>query len=172
MMRISLAVVTVLLFVGCKSKQEGALESFVKAHSCPESRVTVRERPDLSWLDVIGGNATPPDDIAADPGRLAQWTKDREATRSSAEQIEVFHVEGCDRRDYVGCTNPDSYRLGRRTKNLAEVSCMHHSIDQVEEKATKTAAKRDKLAEKDKKREEREAEREERRREREQRLED
>lgn len=105
----------IVLVGGCKRLRTGAREEFGKIYSCPEERVEVRARDDLKYGDIIlSGRATktPPDEVRADPGRLAKWQSDRraedETLRDSLNERDVFEVKGCDHVSFFGCYHPDA----------------------------------------------------------------
>lgn len=112
MMRLLLVACLAAGLLDCTRLRTGALEQFAVKHSCPEERVTVRERDDLRWSTIARPPAqrakpTPPPDVSADPGRLAKWTKDNAARETSFDEtldgFDVFEVSGCDQRELMGC---------------------------------------------------------------------
>jgi hypothetical protein len=116
-----------LLIAGCASLEDGARDHFVKALSCPADRVQVKARPDLGYGDLLPAlpASTPPDEVAADPERLALW-KEQQASaqatrRANAEAAyDVFEVSGCGRTVRLGCRHPEDTR-GRT--ELSAVVC-------------------------------------------------
>lgn len=87
-----------------------AREAFSAAHSCPEQRMTSRERPDLGAYDMTFGTGAPaeaPAEVKADPARLAVWEEtqrqDRERRASWNEAGQVVEVEGCERSELYVC---------------------------------------------------------------------
>ncbi len=85
---------------------------FGKKYSCPDDRVSVKERPDLDPVKTLAPDrdfslGTPPDEVRADPGRYAKWKADREADVASARQRysqdRMFEVSGCGHTDLEGC---------------------------------------------------------------------
>jgi hypothetical protein len=95
---------------GCKALDEGAKEGFSHRYSCPQERVQVRRRADVRPYDVAFGRlgpATPPDEVAADPGRKALWEKDeREKRRRWNSSFEVYEVRGCGHQVIQTCAHP------------------------------------------------------------------
>lgn len=88
-----------------------ARSAFSAAHSCPDDRLTSRERTDLQLFDVAFGpapqTAEPPPEVRADPARLAMWQSTRQQDDANRQQWndagQVFEVEGCDRREVYAC---------------------------------------------------------------------
>lgn len=149
----AMVIVCVAGVVGCKSKKAGALESFAKKYNCPEGSITVKERPDLSWAEIVTSNL--PVNVSV---------------KSSGVDEGIMEVEGCGHHDFLVCRNPETQfstkgaggvRSTRTGKNLAAMACTHHSIDEAEREAAKRAEKDakkiEKAAEKEVKRAEKEA---------------
>ena len=109
-----LALPTVL--VGCQSKEAGAREKFSNEVTCPEERVEVRERSDLT-PSMLRAQVPPPPDVAADPGRLAMWKAKEEESNENADQAcDMFEARGCGKQSLVCCR--------RHSKRINETSCM------------------------------------------------
>jgi hypothetical protein len=100
--------VIVLLVLVYKTLAAGAREDFASKYSCPNDRVVVTPRPDISSLkandmDVV---LTPPPEVAKDPDRLAKWNEDQAKNRKRDEENyddDVFEVSGCDHRVIMAC---------------------------------------------------------------------
>jgi hypothetical protein len=99
---------------GCRSnnaqeKATKAQETFTKDFSCPKERVIVTPRPDLTRYDLDHRTAdTPPKEVAADPGRLAEWKKshgrpDCGGPITDGNCDPVFQVKGCDHEETYTC---------------------------------------------------------------------
>lgn len=149
------AVVAIVCVTGCKSMKTGAVESFSEKYSCPVNQITATERPDLNWVEIITSDLTRDLPVKVSVG----------ASGSGSSGIEVIEVKGCGQHDFLGCHHPTTEFRGtgpkphrsRTGKNLAAVSCMHHSIVESErkttEKAEKAAKKEEKQEQKAKKKE-------------------
>jgi hypothetical protein len=110
--------------LSCKSLKDGAKENFSKAFSCPEDRVEVRERKDLSPYEVMSGpRPEAPAEIQSDPGRLELWQKKEKETSTNVDnRFDVFEVRGCEKQVLYYCAHPDSDD-GQGTKSNV-VSCV------------------------------------------------
>jgi hypothetical protein len=112
----------------CKKMSTGAREEFAKVHSCPEDRITVKERLDIGGFEGVNGyryeRPAPPPEVEADPGRYAKWKKDQEETEERIENgyssYDIFEVSGCDHTDILACDRPGGSHGGTR---LDEVRC-------------------------------------------------
>lgn len=94
------------LLLACQSKTSAAQEQFTKEFSCPKDRVTVTPRTDLSAYELaVGERDKPPADVAADPGRLAEWNKKQKATEDGYKSFKIFSVRGCDHDALYTCTD-------------------------------------------------------------------
>jgi hypothetical protein len=126
--RCGIALVLVFGVVGCKSVGVGAREEFGRQYSCPDDRVTARERPDIAPETVLDPMRTraaaPPPEVAADPGRLAKWQADRDAALAARKHMyddyEIHEVSGCDHTQLMACHHPISRSGGAQ---IANVSC-------------------------------------------------
>ena len=79
-------------------------------------RVTAVERATLSAYDLKNPDEKPEADVAADPGRLAMWEKERKKRKSDWDgRFTTWEVTGCGLTAFYGC--------GGRNKN-AEVICV------------------------------------------------
>ena len=106
---------------------EGARETFESANSCPEDRITITPRPDLERTSRPTEPALapwiPPDDIAADPGRLEIWRRTHRA------EIQVHEMEADRRRmqssfvDAAGCGIRTTYFCSALYKHPERASC-------------------------------------------------
>ena len=112
---LSLSLVVGVSTMACKRMSTGAKEDFARRHSCPEDRVSVKERTDVSAASLLapGGNESPPDDVKRDPGRLAKWEADKKEQRAKTESgyarsYTVYEVRGCNVAVFLACTNADS----------------------------------------------------------------
>jgi hypothetical protein len=108
----------------CKRLETGAREHFERTDSCPKERIAVRERADLaaSSLLLAPVRVEPPDDVAADPGRLAIWKREQAAGRTFYDaRFTVFEARGCGRTALLACTHPNAERGGTA---LGRVVCI------------------------------------------------
>jgi hypothetical protein len=100
-------VLPMLFLLACNSdarNKEQAQVTFTAAMSCPKERVTVTLRPDLKPIELFATKATPPAEVAADPGRLAEWTKQRKEMDDAFNRDEaVVLARGCDHEVYYLC---------------------------------------------------------------------
>jgi hypothetical protein len=97
---------------------EAAREEFAKTYSCPGDRVTATARPDLKAFDLmVGRRDTPPSDVAADPGRLAEWEKRGREVEAGYARQRVIQARGCDHEEYYGCS------LATGTTDIHVVAC-------------------------------------------------
>ncbi len=98
---------TPLLVVACTARptnKDEAQAQFVKAFSCPKERTTATDRPDLNAYDLnFGPSPAPPADVAADPGRLAEWKKQEQKLREGYNNSAIVQVRGCDHETYYSC---------------------------------------------------------------------
>jgi hypothetical protein len=112
----------------CKQLSSGAREDFAARYSCPEDRVVVKTRDDLTPAQALGKAnepaAQPPDEVKRDPGRLAKWQKDqaerREARLATYIGYEVIEASGCGHTDILVCHHPGGSKGGTRT---GDVTC-------------------------------------------------
>ena len=107
-----LASVLVALLAGlpcCETLDAGARQSFASLASCPADESTVVPRPD--YRIPLPPETPPPDDVAADPARLADWQHRREAAKALNERtpcgaalpsFDAYQVSGCG-QDVILC---------------------------------------------------------------------
>jgi hypothetical protein len=143
---------------GCrKSLSEGAREEFARQHSCPEDRVTVRERDDVSPAEIVPGleEKEPPPEVAADAERLAKWKQDAEEKRAKAEDavssLAVFEVSGCDTSMVMLCNHP------RVPHSKGGYSIQPHKVVCQETLASRKTARVERKQEKDERKSEKKA---------------
>lgn len=103
-----LGTLLLLTAAGCQSRNaeytQTAQEDFTRAYSCPKERVTATPRPDLSAYDLAVGPNKPPPDVAADPGRLAEWKKQQADVAAGYRGEVVIQVSGCGHEAYDLCS--------------------------------------------------------------------
>ena len=108
------AIALSLAAFGCKRLSTGAREEFGKAYSCPEDRVEVKARDDLTWSSLLSSGPSeevPPDDVAKDPARRAKWQQDRDDAQQSLNhsvdsRVDVYQAIGCGHDVLMGCWHP------------------------------------------------------------------
>jgi hypothetical protein len=112
--------------LGCGSAFPGqAQKTFAMDTICPLERITVRERDDLpkdkipEVADAYGDtSATPPADVAADPGRLQFWDESRAArAEEGATRASLYHIEevtGCGQTRLYACVGYAGYHQSAR----------------------------------------------------------
>jgi hypothetical protein len=108
--------IVVVLFASsvaaCEGASKAARDQFARTYSCPEDRVAVKPRTDIKWSSVAmhRSEEKPPPEVAADPARLAKWTKDQEEQwrplQESLDSFDVFEGAGCDHDVLLGCKRP------------------------------------------------------------------
>ena len=134
MHRARAVVVLVLLALvtpACKRLVTGAREEFAKKFSCPEDRVQVAERKDLSAYELIFGKMEaekPPEAVLDDPERLAKWKADHDKSESKKRwdaSFAVFEASGCDHKALLACAHPGGSKGGQR---LNAVSCSIYEV--------------------------------------------
>lgn len=108
-MQIFLALASLSLVAACGQGAdryaEAARETLSNAHSCPAERITVTPRPDLHAFDLmVGAPPSPPADIAADPGRLAEWQRRQRESQDHYNREKVYQAQGCDQVEYYACS--------------------------------------------------------------------
>ena len=91
------------LVIGCRSNETMARESFAHSFTCPEDRITVTPRKDLAAVDLALRPATPPAEIAADPGRLALWKAEAARGAADYEHDAVLQARGCGHEVFYLC---------------------------------------------------------------------
>ena len=102
------AAIGLLLMIGCQSLEECAKETFSREFSCPQERVTVRERKDVDVYDAMfGPGPQPPDEVKKDPGRNALWQKEHSGDRAKwNEMMTIYEGKGCDHTSLYACNHP------------------------------------------------------------------
>ena len=120
----ALCVALFALLAGCKGTDAAAREAFARAESCPPSSITVTPRKDAEAMAHFyrPPSEQPPDEIARDPARLAQWkqthAEDDAWVRKSLEDYDLFEVKGCGHTSFYKCTNyydGDAHSCDRET---------------------------------------------------------
>jgi hypothetical protein len=101
---------------GCATVSEGDVAAwFSKERICPVTRVHAHERPDL-LPSQVDEPAVPPDEVAADPERLAMWrarvNRVNKANAARNAKYRVFEVVGCNYHEFFRC-HPSRYWDGR-----------------------------------------------------------
>ncbi|WP_437850762.1 hypothetical protein [Sorangium sp. So ce363] len=103
-----MAIAAALALGGCKRLKSGAKEEFRRAHSCPDERIEIRERPDLAPYTVSFGTLEPPEDVRADPGRLKVWKEEhKERVEGWNDAHDVFEARGCGKQVLMTCGRPN-----------------------------------------------------------------
>jgi hypothetical protein len=83
----------------CAAPSAGRVRGqFAFDNTCPESRVTVTERPAISEAAALTLAHPPPDDVSEDPERLALWRAEYRL-----EDVHVYELHGCDVDSDVVC---------------------------------------------------------------------
>ena len=102
-----------LLLAACGQLPEGARQYFIDKYSCPADRVTLTEIEDTRPSDIFAADwhaASPPDEVAADPGRLAQWQASEDERHKGWESwinsSRLFALSGCGHRLVLACRKP------------------------------------------------------------------
>jgi hypothetical protein len=138
------ALATALLFylvatwglVGCKrlsnAKSNAAKEDFAKRYSCPEDRVTVKERKDVNPATLLAPDVkeSPPDEVKKDPGRLAKWEADRKEKLEEKEagykrSFTIFESSGCGHTVLLACTHAS---LAGHSEGVTTVMCQEKPL--------------------------------------------
>jgi hypothetical protein len=116
---------SVLPLAACGQLSGGARQYFTDKYSCPADRVTLAEMRDAKPSEVMAADwraATPPDDVAGDPGRLAQWRAKEDDRRRSWESwintSRLFELSGCGHRLVLACRKP-----GQRSSPGVTATC-------------------------------------------------
>ena len=157
--RLSVIALLPLALVACKKLKTGAAEKFAEDYTCPESRIEVTPRTDLSASQVLGWAKPkaeePPDEVKNDPERYALW-KDEQAKKHAKDDAiydgyEVFEAKGCDHDVIYACCHA-AQSTGGHSGSTDVVLC-RESAASLQAKddakaAQKKAAKEEKKAEK------------------------
>jgi hypothetical protein len=98
----NLVAVFAVIIVGCSDKSI-ARDNFERTFTCPADRLTVTPRKDLVARDLATQPATPPPDVAADPGRLELWKKKEASRTSDYDGDSVVQVQGCSHEVFYVC---------------------------------------------------------------------
>lgn len=105
-----------IALTGCKRMSTDAKEQFAKTHSCPEDRVTIKERSDITPAALLAppGDEKPSDEVKNDPGRLAKWQADRKEQRDKTESgynrhYTIFEASGCGTSLLMACTHGEQH---------------------------------------------------------------
>jgi hypothetical protein len=113
MARRCLVFCSALSLVACGQLSKGARQYFIDKYSCPADRVTLAEIRDAKPSQVFAADwraATPPEEVAGDPGRLAQWRVNENARRKSWESwinsSRLFKLSGCGHQLVLACRQP------------------------------------------------------------------
>ena len=154
-----------LALVGCKKLKTGAAEKFSQDYTCPESRVEVIARPDLSPAQVLGRSKAkveePPDDVKNDPERYALWKeeqkKQEEKDDGRYDNYEVFEAKGCDHDVIYACCHAAQSSAGHSGSSDV-VLCDESAASKQEKDDAKDAKKKEAKAEKKKLKEEKKEE--------------
>ena len=106
-------VLVVLLSAGCQGRKGAARDEFVKEQSCPASSVIVTSRkgdPDAIAHFHTPSKQTPPEEVAKDPARLAQWNMDHDPTEEGrrAERMDIYEARGCGHVTLYECMDDDN----------------------------------------------------------------
>lgn len=107
---------------GCHTLKTDATKAFADKYSCPDTRITTTERSNIEPSQILLDRyepATPPAEVAADPGRLAKWRSDQQKRRQqgidsydhrSSASLTVYELKGCGHHKFVACRyGPGSY---------------------------------------------------------------
>jgi|SRR5215469_10719983 len=108
-----LVLVSVPWLAACGQLAQGARQDFIDKYSCPADRVTVAEIRGVKPSQVFAADwraATPPDEVASDPGRLAQWRAGEDERRKNWEwwinSSRLFQLSGCGHSLVLACRHP------------------------------------------------------------------
>ena len=100
-----------LVLAGC-SKESGARERFSQEFTCPEDRVEVRERKDLT-PSMLRVQVPPPPEIASDPARLSQYKAKEAETNKNADTFgDIYEARGCNKQSLYACRIRTNKRVG------------------------------------------------------------
>jgi hypothetical protein len=111
--RATLIFLSALSLAACGQLSGGARQYFIDKYSCPADRVTLAEIRDARPSEVFAADwraATPPDEVASDPGRLAQWRAKEADRRKNWESwintSQLYELNGCGHRVVLACRKP------------------------------------------------------------------
>lgn len=98
----AIALASLLVASGC-SKSSGAREKFSQEFTCPEDRVEVRERKDLT-PSKLRVHVPPPPEVASDPARLAQYEEKEAENDKNADTFgDIYEARGCNKQSLYAC---------------------------------------------------------------------
>ncbi|QEA12951.1 hypothetical protein [Comamonas flocculans] len=112
MVRPVLLLFTGLMTQGCTSRMDAARDLFMQAKTCPAERVQVRELEGLTLharreKKRMTNAVQAPDDVRADPARLALWqAQQAEAARIRQwidERFLLYRASGCGQQQDYAC---------------------------------------------------------------------
>lgn len=113
------ALLGTLLLAGCGDPVEAARDEVTKSWTCPADRVQVARRDDLDAAAIYrkkAWRATPPPDVAADPGRKALFeAQQNETIERSAKYYEratLVEARGCGKEALLTCYRRSKKRWG------------------------------------------------------------
>ncbi len=99
----------VLVVAGCTSKETAVKEKFSRVHVCPADRVEVRERTEITRAS-LRVRPEPAPEVAADPERLALWTKEQERMdKNIAGMCSIYEARGCGAQQLFCCSRPPKH---------------------------------------------------------------
>jgi hypothetical protein len=108
-----LSFLSALSLAACGQLSGGARQYFMAKYSCPADRVTLAEIRYAKPSEVFAADwraATPADEVASDPGRLAQWRAEEHERRKTWESwinsSRLFQLSGCGHRLVLACRQP------------------------------------------------------------------
>lgn len=99
--------------IGCSASLDDVKEQFSHEFTCPTERIEARARPELK-PSMLERPASPPAEIAADPGRRAVWQAERDKHLAYIDGDRVFEARGCGHQTLYTC---------HRNQNRGWVSC-------------------------------------------------
>ena len=117
----------------CETLDGGARQSFASLATCPADETSVVPRPD--YRIPVPPDAPPPEDVAADPARLADWQHRHEAARVLNERtpcgaalpsFDAYEVTGCGQDVILCCAR--SPAPGGASAYAAEGSCVQQPM--------------------------------------------
>jgi hypothetical protein len=125
MVRGCLVFFSALSLVACGQLSNGARQYFVDKYSCPADRVTLTEIRNAKPSEVFAADwreATAPEEVVGDPGRVAQWRATEDARRKSWESwinsSRLFKLSRCGHQLVLACRQP-----GQRSSPGATAIC-------------------------------------------------
>jgi hypothetical protein len=107
------AIAWLLALAACGQLAQGARQQFIAEYSCPSERVTLAELKGVQPSQLFAADwraGTPPDEVRADPGRLAQWRAEEDERRKGWEawinSSRLFRLSGCGHAAILACRPP------------------------------------------------------------------